>query len=96
MSKSRLKRINEQKRETKPEASSTESTAAYSPMPGRLVNANLVNVRTTPEINGDNVMTQIDRTEKFGILTSVGEFKEVVLEDGRKGYIHSNFCEVSW
>lgn len=94
MSKSRMKRINEQNCISEPEASSTESTAADSPMPGRLVNANLVNLRSTPEMVEWNILGTVDKLDKIGILETIGSFRKVVLSDGREGFIASKFCEV--
>ena len=94
MSKSRMKRMNEQSRIEETEASSTESTAADSPMPGHLVNANLVNLRSTPEMVEWNILGTVDKLDTIGILETIGGFRKVVLGDGREGFIASKFCEV--
>lgn len=93
MSKSRMKRINEQKAET--EASSTESTESDSPTPGRLVNANLVRVRMTPYYKSDNVIGTVGQNDEFKILGTYGEFRKVILSNGRVGFMASKFCEVA-
>lgn len=86
--------MKEQNRIAEPEASSTESKDADSPMPGRLVNAKLVNLRSTPEMVEWNIVGTVDKFDTIGILETIGSFRKVVLADGRKGFIASKFCEV--
>lgn len=87
MSKSRMKRTHEQSRNAEPEASD-------SPMPGRIVNANLVRVRMTPYYKSDNVIGTVSPNDEFKILGTYGEFRKVILSNGRVGFMASKFCEV--
>lgn len=94
MSKSRIKRINEEKRIVEPEASSTESMDTDSPIPGKIVNSDLVQVRSAPYRNTKNVIETIGNNDEFQILGRYGGFRKIKLSDGRVGFIASNFCEV--
>lgn len=75
-----------------PETSSTESSSSSYSIPGCVVNAKKVRVRSHPTKEVDNTIEVLELGDEFGILDIVGDFCKVELKDGRIGFIAYEFC----
>lgn len=74
------------------EASSTESSSSSYSIPGCVVNANKVRVRSQPTKETENTIEVLQLGDEFDILDITGDFCNVRLKDGRVGYIVYEFC----
>lgn len=75
------------------EASSTEPSSSSYSIPGCVVNAKKVRVRSQPTKEIENTIEVLELGDEFEILDITGDFCKVQLKDGRIGYIVYEFCQ---
>lgn len=75
-----------------PETSSMESSSLSYSIPGCVVNAKKVRVRSQPTKEVDNTIAVLELGDEFEILDITGDFCKVQLKDGRIGFMVYEFC----
>lgn len=76
-----------------PEFPVEEETTAPEPKKGIITHAKLVNLRRSPSMDGKVIIGTVSENDKCMILETAGVFLKVRMDDGRTGFVSSDFCE---